>query len=69
LVIVCDEAGTLLGVVSRTDVVARISHCTGCSYTETVEAAKTVDIESCAFSDSVEDIWIRMNGRASCTYQ
>lgn len=60
LVIVCDEAGTLQGVVRRTDTVARISHCTGCSCTESVEAAMIVEVESCVPSDSVEDIWARM---------
>lgn len=41
LIIVCDEGGVLRGVVSRTDIVARISHCTGCSCTESVQAAMT----------------------------
>lgn len=60
LVIVCDERGTLRGVISRTDIVARISHCTDCSCAESVEAAMTVEVESCVPSDSVEDIWARM---------
>ena len=60
LVIVCDEVGILQGVVSRTDIVSRISHCTGCSCSESVEAAMTAKVESCAPSDSVEDIWDRM---------
>lgn len=60
LVIVCDEVGAMLGVISRTDIVTRISHCTGCSCTESVEAAMSADVESCAPTDSVEDIWARM---------
>lgn len=41
-------------MVSRTDIVARISHCTGCSCTESAE------VESCTPSESLDDIWTRM---------
>lgn len=60
LVIVNDPEGIMVGVVSRTDIVARISHCTGCSCTEAVEAAMTADVKTCAPSGPVEDIWTRM---------
>jgi CBS domain-containing protein len=60
LIIVCDESGVLRGVVSRTDIVARISHCTGCSCTESVQAAMTAEVESCTPSESLDDIWARM---------
>ena len=60
LVIVCDEVGVMRGLVSRTDIVARISHCTGCSCTESVEAAMTAEVVSCAPSESLDDIWTRM---------
>jgi CBS domain-containing protein len=60
LIIVRDEAGVMAGVISRTDIVARIGHCSGCSCTEAVEAAMTTDVQTCAPSDPVEDIWSRM---------
>ncbi len=60
LIIVCDEGGVLRGVVSRTDIVARISHCTGCSCTESVQAAMTAEVETCKPSESLDDIWTRM---------
>lgn len=60
LVVVCDVAGTMVGVVSRTDIVARISHCTGCTCTETVETAMTAEVNACLPSEAVENIWMRM---------
>lgn len=60
LIIVCDESGVLRGVVSRTDIVARISHCTGCSCTESVQAAMTAEVATCTPSESLDDIWARM---------
>lgn len=60
LMVVVDAAGAMVGVVSRTDIVARISYCTGCSCTEAVAAAMTSDVTCCAPIDTVEDIWTRM---------
>lgn len=60
LIFVCDESGVLRGVVSRTDIVARISHCTGCSCTESVQAAMTAEVATCTPSESLDDIWARM---------
>ena len=37
-----DEAGAMVGVLSRNDIVARISHCTGCSCT--CKSAPSVDL-------------------------
>lgn len=60
MIIVNDPEGIMVGVVSRTDIVALISRCAGCSCTEAVEAAMTADVKTCAPSDPIEDIWIQM---------
>lgn len=60
LIILNDPEGIMVGVVSRTDIVARISHCTGCSCTEAVESAMTTDVKTCAPSDPIGDIWTRI---------
>lgn len=44
LVVVCDAAGIMAGVLAKTDVVRQISHCTGCSCTEGVAAIMTRDV-------------------------
>lgn len=60
LIIMRDEAGVMAGVISRTDIVARISHCTGRFCTEAVETAMTTYVQICVPSDPVRDIWSRM---------
>lgn len=60
LIIVRDAAGGMAGVLSRTDIVTRISHCTGCTCTEAVETAMTADVNACTPSEPVEVIWTRM---------
>jgi CBS domain-containing protein len=56
LVIVCD-GGRMAGVVTKTDVVSRISHCTGCSCTMAVTEAMTKDVTFCRPEDQLHDAW------------
>ncbi len=56
LVIVCD-GGRMAGVVTKTDVVSRISHCTGCSCTMPVTQAMTKDVKFCRPEDQLNDAW------------
>jgi arabinose-5-phosphate isomerase len=60
LIVVLDVNGGIAGVVSRTDVVSRISHCTGCTCTEAIATAMTGEVKTCAPSEPVEEIWNRM---------
>ncbi|WP_425416358.1 CBS domain-containing protein [Oricola indica] len=60
LIVVLGAGGAIVGVVSRTDIVSRISRCTGCSCTEAVETAMTADVKTCAPSEPVEEVWSRM---------
>lgn len=57
LVVVCDEAGKLAGVVSKTDVVSRIGHCTGFSCTMAVANVMTRDVVCCHPGDWLQDVW------------
>lgn len=56
LIIVRDAAGAMAGVVSRTDIVTRISRCTGCTCTECVETAMTSQVNACAPSDLIDGL-------------
>ncbi len=47
LVVVCDGQRAMRGVVSKTDVVNRISHCAGASCTRPVASVMTREITSC----------------------
>ena len=64
LVVVCDRAGTMAGVITRTDVVGRISHCTGSSCTAPAAKVMTQDVISCRPDDWLNDVWssIKENG-------
>jgi CBS domain-containing protein len=57
LVVVCDEAGRMAGVITKTDVVGRISHCTGFSCTTAVANVMTRDVVFCRPSDRLHDVW------------
>ena len=57
LVVVCDDSGKMAGVISKTDVVSRISHCTGCSCTMAAAQVMTTEVAFCGPGDWVNDVW------------
>ena len=63
LVVVCDGHGAMRGVVSKTDVVNRISHCEGASCTRPVAFVMTREIVSCRPGDTLREVWNVMKGR------
>jgi CBS domain-containing protein len=63
LVIVCDDAGVMAGVITKTDVVGRISQCTGCSCTMAVSTVMTTDVAFCRPEDWLNDVWTTIKAR------
>ncbi len=63
MVIVCDDMGVMVGVVTRTDIVRQIQHCRGCACTTACAAVMTADVLSCRPGDRLQDIWSTMKGR------
>lgn len=57
LVVVCNDAGHMSGVVTKADIVRQISHCTGCSCTEMVATIMAQEIICCHPDDKVDDVW------------
>ena len=57
LVVVCDEAEKIAGVITKTDVVSRISHCTGCSCTMAAATVMTQEVTFCRPTDWLNDVW------------
>ncbi|MGP1667785.1 MAG: CBS domain-containing protein, partial [Rhodanobacter sp.] len=47
LIVVCDGAGALCGVVTKTDVVNQISHCQGAACLAMLKATMTSDVLYC----------------------
>ena len=63
LVVVCDDAGKMAGVISKTDVVGRISHCTGCSCTMAASEVMTKEVAFCRTDDWLNDVWTVIKDR------
>jgi predicted transcriptional regulator len=57
MVVVCDREGVLAGVVTKSDVVAQISHCCGSSCTTGVAAVMTTTVSNCRGADRLSDVW------------
>jgi CBS domain-containing protein len=60
LVVVCNAQGAMCGVISKSDIVNRISQCSGASCTMPVAAAMTREIVRCRPGDTLRDVWGRM---------
>jgi signal-transduction protein with cAMP-binding, CBS, and nucleotidyltransferase domain len=57
LVIVCDDSGKMTGVITKTDIVSRISHCTGCSCTMAAAHVMTREVAFCRPNDWLHEVW------------
>lgn len=57
LVVVCDEVGRMTGVVSKTDIVSRISRCTGHTCAMMVASVMTPTVTSCQPHDALQSVW------------
>lgn len=63
LVVVCDDAGLMSGVVSKTDIVSRIGYCQGSRCAEMVGAVMTREVACCRPDDALKDVWALMKER------
>lgn len=63
LVVVCDGSGKAVGVITKTDVVSRISHCTGCSCSMPATKVMTTEIVFCRPGDLLSDVWSALKER------
>jgi CBS domain-containing protein len=63
LVVVCAADGRMRGVVSKTDVVDRISQCSGASCTTSVSSVMTREVISCRPDAPLRDVWSAMTSR------
>lgn len=63
LVVVCDPEGVMLGVVTKSDVVKQISHCSGCSCTTMVAEVMSKDVIACYPEQGLYDVWLLMKDK------
>jgi len=60
MVVVCDSAGKMAGVITRTDVVRQIRHCQGCACTTACTDVMTRNVVSCRTNDWLHEVWSTM---------
>ena len=63
LVVVCDNGGAMVGIVTRTDVVRQMGLCQGCGCTAAVGTVMTKDVTFCRPGDLLQDVWSIMKER------
>ena len=60
LVVVCNSDSEAVGVITKADVVAQITHCQGAACRMAARAAMTKEVISCRPEDPVSDVWNKM---------
>lgn len=63
LVVVCDDSRKAVGVITKTDVVSRISYCTGCSCSMQANQVMTTEFVFCRPDDLLRDVWSALKER------
>ncbi len=63
LVVVCGSADVLTGVVTKTDIVNRISPCQGGGCVAPTSSVMVRDVASCRVIDRLKDVWSTMKAR------
>ena len=60
IVVVCDLAGRIAGVITKSDVVAQLGHCQGASCMMITSAVMTREVVACRPTDWLSDAWSAM---------
>jgi CBS domain-containing protein len=63
LIVVCDEVGAMVGVITKTDIVQRVGHCLGAACTATAAEIMTTDVTFCSVADCLADVLSMMQAR------
>lgn len=63
MIVVTGRDGTMEGIVTKTDVVARIGECEGHRCTAPVSEAMVRQVLSCRAADDLHDVWSKMKMR------
>lgn len=60
LIVVCDDAGRMVGVVSKTDIVSHIGQCQGHACTMMVASVMTREVVYCRLNETLQKVWALM---------
>ncbi|HRO48595.1 MAG TPA: CBS domain-containing protein [Hyphomicrobium sp.] len=67
MVVVCNDAGAALGVITRQDIVRQIRHCQGCACTTLSASVMSTPILFCDSGEWLSDVWTKMKqGELQC---
>ena len=63
LVVVCNETGNMVGVITKTDIVAQIGRCGAGGCAARVDTIMTREVLSSQLKESLQDVWTAMKAR------
>jgi CBS domain-containing protein len=63
LLVVCDDAGAMVGVITKTDVVRQVAQCHGVVDKSRISEVMTTTVTSCRSEDLLHDILALMKSR------
>jgi CBS domain-containing protein len=63
LVVVCDAQGSMVGVITETDIIRQIAQGQGCPTEVLVSAIMTKDVVHCLEGDLLHEVWTNMKAR------
>lgn len=63
LVVVCNEAGHMVGVITKTDIVSQIGRCGAGGCAARVDTIMTREVLSSQPKESLQDVWTAMKAR------
>jgi CBS domain-containing protein len=64
LVVVCDDEGVAVGVISRTDIVRAFSSARGDAVNMNAEAIMTTPVHSCHVDQALQSVWATMGAQS-----
>ncbi len=63
MIVVCDPAGSMVGVITRTDIIRQIRRCSGYACATRCSAIMTRQVISCRPDDRLHEVWAVMKDK------
>ena len=63
LVVVCNETGSMVGVITKTDIVSQIGRCGADGCNARVDTIMTREVLSSRANEALQDVWTTMKAR------
>lgn len=63
LVVICNETGSMVGVITKTDIVSQIGRCGAGGCAARVDTIMTREVFSCRANELLQDVWTAIKER------